>query len=52
VPDVLADEGRAGGEALAQDFRVDPLGGGGLFHLVGDDALAGEFKLGHVFRLC
>ncbi len=43
----MADDRGPFGDALAQQFRSDPFGGGRLFHLVGDDALAGGFKLSH-----
>ena len=45
----MTDDGGAFGDALTQQFGVDPLDGGRLFHFVGDDALAGEFELGHGF---
>ena len=47
APHVVADDGGARGDALAQQFGVDSLGGRGLSHRVGNDALAGKFELGH-----
>jgi hypothetical protein len=47
APGVVADDGGAVSDALAQQLRVDSLGGGRLPYEIGKDALAGEFELGH-----
>ena len=44
---VVADDGGAFGDTLTQHFCVDTGRSGGLEHFIGDDALTGEFELGH-----
>ena len=43
---VMADDGSAFGNALAQDFRINIFNRCGLLHFVGNNALAGQFELG------
>jgi hypothetical protein len=46
---VVADDGSAVSDALAQEFRIDPFGCSGLLHQIGNQARTGGFECGHGF---